>query len=767
MRRPPDVKEDLNQMENRSRVSLVLNSEAFREELEQIVEEQLKSGSHPASLIALQQISDLLLPHTRVSMGSIGHGSSPVIPINDIRGVESLNYNKAEKNLRCKLASLYRLIDIFGWTHSIYNHISVRVSQDSEHFLLNPFGLLYSEVTASSLVNVDMRGEIVDPGSTTFGINKAGFTLHSAIHQARPDIKCVIHLHTPAAIAVSTMKCGLLPLSQESLICGDVSYHDYNGILVDQDERDKLGRSLGPFNKVMLLRNHGVVACGERIEEAFHYAFNVMNACEAQIKVISAGIDNLILVDDETRKKTFVTASQGGGGVSANKKWRPGELEFEALMRQLDNAGFRTGHVYKNPIIKQEKKDRCNSSVEVPPASSSFTYVFDGDYEHSKYASPLKSALERQKQAYKAGWLTSPNTYKKQEIDEIGTPTPKKITKWVPEDEQPGHTSTPIKLESPNVFAPQGENPKEFRDTQKRIKKDYYEDKVTAGPQSKVLEGLSWDEAQQQMKDGNLSGTSDHVIVVGAASKGIIQRDHQHNAVVYKSYYAANPFEGVTEEELNKYQKQVKNEPVEEDLEPGPEGRIISTEERMQNLNKSSEDVEISPRPAETSVRDEVNGQPQKSPATEKAPPIPPKQGRSMENLLTEADYACMGVHSTNQTPESRPVAVQRSKSDRQPVRNPDMIQELEKKNLERSRSDRRRDDEIAVNDKPGSPAKSDTLRSTDSASGGETLEERSSKEGSPTKEAASPTKDKKKKKKFRMPSFSKKKNKESKESAI
>ncbi|XP_067657478.1 protein hu-li tai shao-like isoform X13 [Haliotis asinina] len=685
MRRPAEVKEDVKQMENRSRVSVILNSQAFREELEQIVEEQLASGSHPASLIALQQISDLLLPHSRSNLGSMAKGASPVIPVNDIRGVDSMNYTKGEKVLRCKLASLYRLVDMNGWTHGIYNHISVRVSQESEHFLLNPFGLLYPEVTASTLVKVDMKGNLVDPGSTTFGVNKAGFVLHSAIHQARPDIKCIIHLHTPNVVAVSAMKCGLLPLSQESLICGNISTHEYTGILVDQEERDKLARNLGPTNKVMLLRNHGMVACGETMEEAYHYAFNLVAACDTQMRAAPAGLDNLVLVDDETRKETFKVASQGGGGVDVTgRRWKTGELEFEALMRQLDNAGFRTGHVYKMPILKQEKKERSNSDVEVPPSSSSFTYVFDGDIEHSKYASPLKTALERQKQAYKAGWLTSPNTYKRQELEEIGTTNPKKYTKWVPEGtDSPSKTSTPIKVDGPNQFAPQGDNPKELKLKQKQIRKDYYEDKVSAGPQSKVLEGMSFDEAQK-MKDGNLSNASDHVIVVGAASKGIIQRDHQHNAVVYRSYYAANPFENMSEKELEEYQKGVNKQEAGDDLSPGPDGRLISSEERMQQLNSTSAEV----------------------------------------------------------------------------------IRELEKKNLERSKSDRQPREEGGEGEKPSSPAKSDTLRSTDSASGGDTLEERSSKEGSPTKEQPSPKKEKKKKK-FRMPSFSKKKNKESKESAI
>ncbi|XP_059173324.1 protein hu-li tai shao-like [Physella acuta] len=615
LQRPAEVKEDLQQMENRSRVSLVLNSQAFKDELEQVVEEQLRNGPYPANLIALQQITDLLLPHSKGGLSSLARAST-AIPINDLRGVESLGFAKGEKLLRCKLAALYRLVDLCGWSHGIYNHISARISPEHEHFLLNPFGMLYSEVTASSLIKVDVRGDIVESGSTQFGVSKSSFSLHSAIHQARPDIKCIVHLHTPAAVAVSAMKCGLLPMSQEALVCGKLSYHDYQGVFVDPEEREKLARSLGVHNKILVLHNQGIVACGETIEEAFHYTFNIMAACEAQVKAVPAGLENIVIPSEEVREKTYRVASQGGGGVeSTGRKWKLGELEFEALMRTLDNSGFRTGYVYKMPVVKQEKKDRSNSEVEIPPASSSFTYVFDGDFEHSKYASPIKAAMERQKKAYKAGWLTTPNAYKKTEVEEIGTTTPKKITKWVPEADSPNRPGgTPIKIENPNQFAPQGENPREFKLKQKSIRKDYYEEKVTPGPQSKILEGISWDEAQKA-KDGQLSGAGDQLIVVGAASKGIIQRDHQHNAVVYRQYYAANPFENMSEAEIEQYQAEVqrreRGEPVEEptatpataaptshqaELEKPREPEPVHTVEQVRDVERQPEprkDVEV------------------------------------------------------------------------------------------------------------------------------------------------------------------------------
>ena len=136
-------------------------------------------------------------------MRMAGGGGRCVLPINDLRGADMPGYGKGEKIVRCKLASLYRLVDIFGWSQSIYNHITVRLSQEQEHFLLNPFGLLYSEVTASSLIKVDMQGNLVDAGTTHFGVNVAGFVLHSAIHAARPDAKCVLHVHNSSCVAVS------------------------------------------------------------------------------------------------------------------------------------------------------------------------------------------------------------------------------------------------------------------------------------------------------------------------------------------------------------------------------------------------------------------------------------------------------------------------------------------------------------------------------------------------------------------------------------
>merc|ERR1719410_2157221 len=499
---------------------------------------------------------------TAISGAGISLGS--VIPINDIRGLEGMSYTKNEKLLRCKLAAVYRLVDMYGWTQSIYNHISVRISQDTEHFLINPFGMLYNEITASGLVKVDMQGEVVEPGTTNFGVNVAGFMLHAAIHSARPDLKCVVHVHTPNIIAVSSMKCGLLHLSQESCLIGDVSYHNYEGLVVEKAEWESLSRDLGVHNKVMLLRNHGAVCCGETIEEAFYYAYHLVLACDTQLKMVPLGIDNLIMIDEPTRRKVYEMGQLGGGGVDSqdqggpaggdkkkNKKWGVGEMEFEAMMRMMDNAGYRSGYVYKQPLVKEEPP-KPKSDVELPAAVSSLGYLLE---EQNLYKDgPLQALLggfnKSYKEAGRTKWMKSPNVYQKVEVLETGTPDPKKITKWV-QDGSPSK-STPIKVESPNQFVPLGTSKKEFRRIQTAMKEGRRAGGITAGPESKVLDGATWDEAQA-MQEGK---TVDHVdYKVGAASKGIIQRDFQHHATVFKSAYARNPFDNVSEDELAEYRR--------------------------------------------------------------------------------------------------------------------------------------------------------------------------------------------------------------------
>jgi adducin len=192
------------------------------------------------------------------------------------------------------LAALYRLVDLFHWSQAIYNHITLRLPGDSHDILINPLGMVYREMTASSFVKISLDGRVKDPGSTGLGINQAGYILHTAIHEARPDVKCVLHMHSASGAAVSSMKCGFLPICQESMVIGPVAYHEYCGMLSAEEEKNEIVKHLGN-KKVIFLRNHGFACCGVSVEEALHLAYHTIIACEAQVAAMAAGKDNLVV----------------------------------------------------------------------------------------------------------------------------------------------------------------------------------------------------------------------------------------------------------------------------------------------------------------------------------------------------------------------------------------------------------------------------------------------------------------------------------------
>ncbi|CAH1282368.1 unnamed protein product [Diabrotica balteata] len=609
--RPVDIDADVREMERRKRVEMIMNSKLFREELERILDSQLKDGSGPSGL--LQQISDMVGVNRQG--GNVFKSSSCVIPVNDIRGIESMGYGKGEKILRCKLACLYRLIDLYGWAYGSSTLITARLNQDDEQFLVNPYGMLFHEVTASSLIKVDMQGAVLEQGTTNFSVNITAYSLHAAVHSARPDIKCIIHVHTPSVVAVSSLKQGLMPLSQESVVIGEVSTHMYLGGHLDPEEKDKIARNLGPNNKVLLLTNQGALCCGTTIEEAFFNARNTVLASESQLKLLPVGIDNLVLINDEVRKKIYDAAHKAPESTprpdqpsilegKVERKWRVGGVEFEALMRMLDNAGFRTGYIYRHPLVKGEPPKPKND-VEVPPAVSSLGYLLE---EEELYRQGLWRKLEGGRKGNdRSRWLNSPNTYQKVEILETGTPDPKKITKWVAEGSPSHSSSTPVKIESALQFVPIGTNPKEFKQKQQQIKDYRRADKISAGPQSHILEGVTWEEAKK-MQDATVTQTGDHVVLMGAASKGIIQRGHQHNAMVYKSPYAKNPFDSITDEELNEYKKVVEKKAKGEYDTDYSESEGLSSAA----LNKRIEDMQIrSPTSVTSETEEESRDEPQ------------------------------------------------------------------------------------------------------------------------------------------------------------
>ena len=193
-----------------------------------------------------------------------------------------------EWQARVDLAACYRLVDKYGMTDLIYNHITARIPGSEDHLLINLYGMLYKEITASSLVKIDVEGEIIWKPDTDYGINKSGYVIHGAIHKARPDVACVLHTHTRAGIAVSAMTCGLLPLSQTSIrFVGHIGYHDYEGPAVDLDERERIVDDLGPHD-ALIMRNHGLLTCGATIQQAFNTMYQLELSCRSQVDAMAA-----------------------------------------------------------------------------------------------------------------------------------------------------------------------------------------------------------------------------------------------------------------------------------------------------------------------------------------------------------------------------------------------------------------------------------------------------------------------------------------------
>jgi ribulose-5-phosphate 4-epimerase/fuculose-1-phosphate aldolase len=240
----------------------------------------------------------------------------------------------AEWETRVNLAACYRLVHHYGMDDLVYNHISARVPGEEGHFLINAYGMTYDEISASSLVKIDFDGNIVQDSGTGYGINLAGFVIHSAVHRGRPDVACVIHTHTPAGMAVSAMKEGLLPLTQNAMYFGGIGYHDYEGPAVDLDEQKRLVADLGP-HEAMILRNHGLLSVGRTIPEAFVTMYWLERACQAQAFAVQSNLELSV-----PNKKVVETTN---ARYKPGQRRRIGELEWSGLLRLLERRypGFR------------------------------------------------------------------------------------------------------------------------------------------------------------------------------------------------------------------------------------------------------------------------------------------------------------------------------------------------------------------------------------------------------------------------------------------
>jgi ribulose-5-phosphate 4-epimerase/fuculose-1-phosphate aldolase len=230
--------------------------------------------------------------------------------------------------VRRDLAACYRLVALYGWDDLIFTHISARVPDEPGHFLINPYGLLFEEITASSLVKIDLQGQVV--GTSQYPVNPAGFTIHSAIHEVRHDAGCVMHLHTLDGTAVSTSAQGLLPLNQTAqLLCDALAYHDYEGVALDHDERPRLQHDLGQKD-MMLLRNHGTLTLGRTCAEAFMKMYFLERACSMQVRTLSSiSPDQIYPTAPEVIAKNAALMQGAGSGELANR------LVWPALLRKL------------------------------------------------------------------------------------------------------------------------------------------------------------------------------------------------------------------------------------------------------------------------------------------------------------------------------------------------------------------------------------------------------------------------------------------------
>ncbi|KAL2092191.1 hypothetical protein ACEWY4_011989 [Coilia grayii] len=520
----------------KKRISSLLQSPSFREELDVLIQEQMKKGGSTSNLWALRQIADFMATHGSPAGLPVSPSTTTMVtPINDMHGWEPGTMVKGERLMRCKLASVHRLLDLYGWAQINHTCLTIRVSKEQEHFLVLPDGLTYGEATASNLVKVNILGEVVERGSTTLGVDLTSFSLHSAIYSARPDVRCLLHLHTPATAAVSAMKCGLLPLSHEALLVGDVAYLDYNGVMEEEEDRVELQKSLGPTCKVLVLRNHGIVALGESVEEAFYAIYHIQAACQIQVSALccAGGEQNLIMLDRSTHKPNPTgTVGWAGSTFGPLQRSRLGEHEFEALMRTLDNLGYRTGYAYRFPVLLE--RSRTKREVEIPATVTAFNFKEDGGSSHPR----LHPHAQKQQQE-RTRWLNTPNLYQKVN-QEQASPGHQRST-WLKAEEITQSSGTAIKIENPNQFVPLFTNPQEVLETRNKIRQQNRQDMKTAGPQSQVLASVITDNTPPSPEPVPVPSTPEPE--------------------------PPNPFNELTDQELEEYRKEVqrKQQGVEDD----------------------------------------------------------------------------------------------------------------------------------------------------------------------------------------------------------
>ncbi|XP_044135232.1 beta-adducin isoform X2 [Bufo gargarizans] len=621
-----DLRQDFNVMEQKKRVTMILQSPSFREELESLIQEQMNKGNNSSNIWALRQIADFMASTAPSVFPTCPVNSSLVAPINDLHCNDPVPLAKGERLMRCKLASIYRLIDLYGWAQLSGTFASIRVNKEQDHFLINPRGVACSEVSASILVKVNILGEMVEVGSSSFEVDASDFSLHSAIYSARPDVKCIIQLHTAATTAVSAMKCGLLPISHDALLAGELVYYDFNGDMEEEKDRIELQKCLGPTCKVLVLRNHGVVSLGESVEEAFYKIFHLQAACEIQASAVpsAGGSENLILLDREKYRPHEVgTVGWAGSMFGPMQKSRLGEHEFEALMRMMDNLGYRTGYTYRHPFVQE--KTRHKSDVEIPATVTAFVFEEEG-----VPLSTLRQHAQKQ-QKEKTRWLNTPNTYLRVNVAEESVSSQRSKTTWLKADEVVKPSSgMPIRIENPNQFVPLFTDPREVLETRNKIREQNRQDVKSAGPQSQLLASVITDKSRSPSADTQL------------ATKTEAELREQPVEEVPPEPEPPNPF-SLTDQELEEYKEEVERkkhatddkEAADEDTQPSlvtpptsPVRSPTKTTTVTVSPSKSSEAEKEESVPESAKVTEEkvqpavvLNGKEEDQPPQDETPP--------------------------------------------------------------------------------------------------------------------------------------------------
>ncbi|XP_054080986.1 beta-adducin [Rissa tridactyla] len=536
-----DLRQDFNMMEQKKRVTMILQSPSFREELESLIQEQMKKGNNSSHIWALRQIADFMATTSPAILPTSPIGLAAVTPINDLHGPEVPALAKGERLMRCKVGSIHRLLDLYGWAQLGHAAVTLRVSKEQEHFLVAPQGLACSEVTAASLIKVNVLGAVVEQGSTGFTPDARSFSLHAAIYAARPDARCIIRLHTPATAAVSAMRCGVLPISRAALLLGDVAYFDFRGEVEDEDDRVELQKSLGPTCKILVLRNHGVLALGDTAEEAFYSIFHLQAACEIQVSALASagGVENLIVLERAKHRPHEVGSVRWAGSTfGPMQKSRLGEHEFEALMRMLDNLGYRTGYTYRYPFVQEKSKPK--SDVLIPATVTAF--VFE---EEAALVPTLRQHAQKQ-QKEKTRWLNTPNTYMRVNVaeEQQGSASSQRTkTTWLKADEvEKASSGTPIRIENPNQFVPLYTDPQEVLEMRNKIREQNRQDVKSAGPQSQLLASVIAETSRSPSTESHLGDTE-----AKEASREEAPTEPE----------PPNPFSQLTDQELEEYKQEV------------------------------------------------------------------------------------------------------------------------------------------------------------------------------------------------------------------